>query len=565
MIVALGGGDFCRLQWRCISMALVIFLSLAYPGVVVSGGVEELLSSSSSAACELSASAVRIKELRGKGAGAVVCSSRRSRAAERDEEEQQQEEEVEVEVEVEDDVRGNIGNVSDARSVVDDEGNYGATMMRLPHGEVVTGFVTREDVDPESSGYRKNWPKFEPGWRLAIGTVLGSLGAAVGSVGGVGGGGFFIPILTLVIGFDTKTTTALSKSMIMGAALAAVIYNLKRSHPTRNVPLIDYEMALLFQPMMILGISIGVTFNIIFPDWLLTLLLVLMCTTIIVSAFRKAIMTWSAESECAKVQHIVSSPISTTGCDKEEACQPTFEPTCQPAGPPTPQGNFQWKYVGLLPFVWLVFLILQILKNGVHTCSIQYWVINLVQIPIALGVTGFQALHLYRKSQIASITHTEADLDYKLTDSNWGVGKLALYAGSGVLAGTMGGLLGVGGGATIGGFLLELGVPPQVSSATATFLMLFSSSMSVVEYALLGRLPRDHAIFLTTMAAIGAFWGQSVVQQFVVRSGKASIIIFMLAVSVTFSVIVLGVQGSIRVYGEWQDGAYMGFEDLCHS
>jgi hypothetical protein len=83
-----------------------------------------------------------------------VCSSRRNRAAERDEEEQQQEEELEVE----DDVRGNIGNVSDARSVVDDEGNYGATLMRLPHGELVTGFVTREDVDPDSSGYRKNWP-----------------------------------------------------------------------------------------------------------------------------------------------------------------------------------------------------------------------------------------------------------------------------------------------------------------------------------------------------------------------------------------------------------------------
>jgi uncharacterized membrane protein YfcA len=68
-------------------------------------------------------------------------------------------------------------------------------------------------------------------------------------------------------------------AMIMGAALAAVIYNLKRSHPTRNVPLIDYEMALLFQPMMILGISIGVAFNIIFPDWLITLLLVLLCTS----------------------------------------------------------------------------------------------------------------------------------------------------------------------------------------------------------------------------------------------------------------------------------------------
>ncbi|CAK9200824.1 unnamed protein product [Sphagnum troendelagicum] len=486
MIVALGGGDFCRLQWRCISMALVIFLSLAYPGVAVSS--------------------------------------------------------------------------------IDDEANYGATLMRLPHGEVVTGFVTREDVDPDSSGYRRNWPKFEPGWRLAIGTVLGSLGAAVGSVGGVGGGGFFIPILTLIIGFDTKTTTALSKSMIMGAALAAVIYNLKRSHPTTNVPLIDYEMALLFQPMMILGISIGVAFNIIFPDWLITLLLVLMCTSTH-SIPNKSFLwidevcpekSWLHPDSAQEVEYMALPA---------ETCQPTFEPTCQPAVSVklNSTGKFQWKYVGLLSFVWLVFLLLQILKNGVHTCSLQYWVINLVQIPIALGVTGFQALHLYRKSQIASITHTEADLDYKLTDSNWGVGKLALYAGSGVLAGTMGGLLGVGGGAIIGGFLLELGVPPQVSSATATFLMLFSSSMSVVEYSLLGRLPRDHAIFLTTMAAIGAFWGQSVVQQFVVRSGKASIIIFMLALSVTFSVIVLGIQGSIRVYGEWQDGAYMGFEDLCRS
>jgi len=38
----------------------------------------------------------------------------------------------------------------------------------------------------------------------------------------------------------------------------------------------------------------------------------------------------------------------------------------------------------------------------------------------------------------------------------------------------------------------------QVSSATATFLMLFSSSMSVVEYSLLSRLPRDHGMHFST-------------------------------------------------------------------
>ncbi len=86
-----------------------------------------------------------------------------------------------------------------------------------------------------------------------------------------------------------------------------------------------------------------------------------------------------------------------------------------------------------------------------------------MQIPVALGVTGFQAWWLYRKSQIASNTHHEAQLDYTLTDLNWGVNKLAIYAGSAVTAGTMGGLLGIGGGTIIGPFLLELGLPPQVN------------------------------------------------------------------------------------------------------
>lgn len=49
------------------------------------------------------------------------------------------------------------------------------------------------------------------GWKIMVGTVIGFLGAAFGSVGGVGGGGFFVPMLTLVIGFDQKSSTAISK------------------------------------------------------------------------------------------------------------------------------------------------------------------------------------------------------------------------------------------------------------------------------------------------------------------------------------------------------------------
>lgn len=44
-----------------------------------------------------------------------------------------------------------------------------------------------------------------------VGTLIGFLGAALGSIGGVGGGGIFVPMLTLIIDFDPKSSTALSK------------------------------------------------------------------------------------------------------------------------------------------------------------------------------------------------------------------------------------------------------------------------------------------------------------------------------------------------------------------
>ena len=63
--------------------------------------------------------------------------------------------------------------------------------------------------------------------------------------------------------------------MITGGAGATIFYNLKQRHPTLDMPVIDYDLALLFQPMLMLGISVGVAFNVIFPDWMLTALLII--------------------------------------------------------------------------------------------------------------------------------------------------------------------------------------------------------------------------------------------------------------------------------------------------
>lgn len=62
----------------------------------------------------------------------------------------------------------------------------------------------------------------------------------------------------------------------MGASTSSVCYNLRVPHPMREVPIIDYDLALLFQPMLMLGITVGVALSVVFPYWLITVLIIIL-------------------------------------------------------------------------------------------------------------------------------------------------------------------------------------------------------------------------------------------------------------------------------------------------
>lgn len=80
------------------------------------------------------------------------------------------------------------------------------------------------------------------------------------------------------------------------------------------------------------------------------------------------------------------------------------------------------------------------------------------QIPVSFSVSGFEAISLYKGRRIIA---SKGD-----ASTNWKVDQLITYCFFGVLAGVVGGLLGLGGGFIIGPLFLELGVPPQVSSSS---------------------------------------------------------------------------------------------------
>ncbi|KAK6943929.1 Transmembrane protein TauE-like [Dillenia turbinata] len=427
-----------------------------------------------------------------------------------------------------------------------------SSLLQYPYGSATYGSSSSETV----------WPDLEFGWRLVVATIIGFLGSAFGTVGGVGGGGIFVPMLTLVIGFDTKSAAALSKCMIMAASTASVWYNLRVQHPTKDVPIIDYDLSLLFQPVLMLGITIGVALSVVFPYWLITVLTVILFMGTSSRSFFKAMQMWKEETILKK--EMENQPGTHVNSHGELLIDTEYEPLNprpERAGMQILCFNLRWKRLLVLVLLWFCFVVIQVIKTNLVACSTWYWVLNILQFPVAFLVFSYEAIKLYkeskkRKNEGNTELICEASID-------WTVLNLCFCALCGVLGGTVGGLLGSGGGFILGPLFLEMGVIPHVASATATFVMMFSSSLSVVEFYFLKRFPIPYALYLMGVSVIAGFFGQFIIRKIIAILKRASIIVFLLSSVIFASAITMGVFGIEESISMIKQHEYMGFDSFC--
>ncbi|KAK8651239.1 hypothetical protein V6N13_140848 [Hibiscus sabdariffa] len=416
---------------------------------------------------------------------------------------------------------------------------------------------------PDLSDTDHVWPELELNWRLVLATVIGFLGSACGTVGGVGGGGIFVPMLTLIVGFDTKSAAAISKCMIMGASASSVWYNLRVPHPTKEVPILDYDLALLFQPMLMLGITVGVALSVVFPYWLITVLIIILFIGTSSRSFYRGVEMWKEET---LLKNELTKPQATVNSRGELLIDTEYEPLIPKEEKSELQilcFNLRWKRLMVLVIVWVLFTVIQVIKNDVVPCSTMYWVLFFLQFPVSLLVFGYEAITLYKdhkKRMSTGETETICQASIQWTPLN-----IAFCALCGVLGGTVGGLLGSGGGFILGPLLLEIGVIPQVASATATFVMMFSSSLSVVEFYLLKRFPMPYALYLMGVSILAGFWGQYFVRKLIAILKRASLIVFILSAVIFASALTMGVIGIERSIRMIHNHEFMGFLDFCSS
>jgi len=124
-------------------------------------------------------------------------------------------------------------------------------------------------------------------------------------------------------------------------------------------------------------------------------------------------------------------------------------------------------------------------------------------------------------------------------------------------------MFGIGGGIVKGPLMLEMGVLPEVSAATAAFMILYTSATATVTYAAFGNIAYDWAALLFSIGFIFTCVGQEMVNNYIARTGRKSIIVFIIAVIVGLSTLLMGYESGVLSYHDYNDGTLTKMGDVC--
>jgi len=109
-----------------------------------------------------------------------------------------------------------------------------------------------------------------------------SIMMALSNMAGIGGGGAVVPLLMAFFGFDTKAAIPISGVTILMGSMTRFVLNFNEKHPDKEAVSLDYGLAAVMLPTVVIGSILGAYFYIILPSPII--LIVLTCLFIFFAA-----------------------------------------------------------------------------------------------------------------------------------------------------------------------------------------------------------------------------------------------------------------------------------------
>ncbi|KAJ3065021.1 hypothetical protein HK102_008051, partial [Quaeritorhiza haematococci] len=421
-------------------------------------------------------------------------------------------------------------------------------------------------------------------------TVLLVLANIVSVAGGIGGGGFFVPILMMVQHLGAHQAVPLSKAMIFAANVIITFGNLKY---------IDFAAAALLEPPILAGTVLGVYVNILSPSWLILILLFLVLSITTWRAYAKGRVIYSLENQAKEREHgfeaVAGGSASSSAAssslnvplEDRSVTQVDAAKAKKADGSDTPSSStdsldkdtghqdlsgstdellttkvWQCRFFGisrktarlvcfLMPLLLtlLALMLTTVGRDRVPACSPAYWVLSMIPLLLAAGTTVLVGMQLRKEYRLKHGGDSKAELDglQPVEDARgewvWNFKTTVGFPLISFISGIIAGALGVGGGILVGPLLLEMSKNPDAlkTSALSSLLVLFTATASTFQYFLLGRLDMSYVGWFSAFTILTGAAAQVVVHRAIKRTGRKSFIVFFLALG-------LGIAAVLTLY-----------------
>ncbi|GFP79086.1 hypothetical protein PHJA_000052100 [Phtheirospermum japonicum] len=356
-----------------------------------------------------------------------------------------------------------------------------------------------------------------------------------------------------------QVRSSYSAFMVTGGSIANVACQMFARRGAK--PLIDFEIALLSEPCMLLGVSCGVICNLMFPEWLITIFFAFFLAFCTFKTCRSGVLFWKLESEGMRRTHGGCLRMVESG---EEGCGESNKvPLLWSGAVGEGKVGIPWMKVGMLVVIWLSFFVLYLLRGNrygqgivnIEACGTGYWIISFIQIPLAIIFTAWMLRG--RKTLSNTVATQQENVGEPKSHESLLFPVMALFAG------ILGGIFGIGGGMLISPLLLQIGIEPEVTAATCSFMVLFSSTMSAIQYLLLGMENIYGPLTFAAICFVASLVGLTLVQRAIMKNGRASLIVFSVGTVMALSTVLITGYGAVDVWWDYTSGMSMGFKKPC--
>ena len=367
-----------------------------------------------------------------------------------------------------------------------------------------------------------------------------SISSALSNACGIGGGTIYSSFFLGIQEFEPYEAFPLSIFLVLCGSMITFVASLidKYEHPKSKF--VDYDIAIIIGPSMLLGTKIGTILNKICSSFILT-------TTVIIIVCYSIVITYqNMKASRSKEEQLIQE------IQIEEIMKQTNEPLLSKREVQRYKADMldsnnraltakerailyedelpiRYERVSFIIILEIIVIVDQLLEGntnlssliGVIRCSILYWIIfGLFFVILILSIKFAYSIvksHLEERKRIDSNYK-----DDKLVKISQHIIKIVIL---GILAGVVSSMVGIGGGMLIISLLSILGLEPREVSSTSNFLVITSTISTTLLFSFAGQLEYSYALWMAIPCSAAALVGSFLVLKHINKTKRSSFLI----------------------------------------